>query len=286
MLDQALAALEARGYRALVHPAFHLRHGVLAGDDRQRADALMSYFLDPQIDAVLCTRGGAGALMLLDLLDYEALRLHPKPFVGSSDVTALLIALYQKAGFVTFHGPLATQFAATDESRRAQDVLFSLIRREDPVRSFSLAPAYAERPGDARGVLIGGNLSLLASLIGTAYDFSTQDTILFFEDVDEPLYKIERMLTHLRLAGKFKGVRAVLVGQMVGILDEKPAHERLGHDVYGQDFRSLVLKHVPPSIPLAFDVPCGHGDFLTTFPIGAVVDVALRENACRLEVVS
>lgn len=118
-------------------------------------------------------------------------------------------------------------------------------------------------------------MSLLQSLIGTPYDWSGQDAILFIEDIEEPLYKLERTLAHMKLAGKFEGVRAVLVGEMVGILDDKPDLDPKEHTCYGHSFEELVLKHVPPDIPVAFNIPCGHGRHLATFPVGAVVQVQL-----------
>lgn len=276
--------LEGWGLDVVVHKQCAMKNGILAGSDAARAEALMEMFADPSIKAIFCARGGTGASLLLDRLDYDSIKKNPKPFVGFSDVTVLLNAITARTGLVTFHGPMGWNFIPEQWDERTEKELFAMIMAGEGERVLMLPDAAVDVAGVAEGCLIGGNLSLLQTLIGTPYDWSAKDGILFIEDVEEPLYKIEQKMAHLRLAGKFDGVRAVLVGEMVGILDEKPDLDPEEHTVYGHSLKDIVRKHVPPQIPLAFNVPCGHGKHLMTFPVGASVRVTLEKECSHMVV--
>lgn len=284
MLEGTIAALEARGYETVVHDQCYQQNGTLAGSDAARAEALNEMFADRTIDAILCARGGSGAMLVLDRLDYETIRANPKPLIGSSDVTALLHAVMIKAGLVTYHGPMCFHFLPERHEVYTEQDLFYMIAGETGSRLLRFPMARVERAGQAQGRLVGGNLSMLAALIGTPYDWSGDGAILFLEEVNEPLYRIERMMAQLRLAGKFEGVRAVLVGEMVGIPEEKPEDMPVGDCPYGRTLDDIMRKHLPTDIPLAFDVPCGHGRYLTTFPIGATARVMFDQPACEIEI--
>ncbi len=283
-LDAFEKKLMERGYQVVVHKQCSLKNGTLAGSDAERAQALMDMFVDPSIKAIFCVRGGTGSSQLLERLDYEAIQKNPKPFVGFSDMTALLNAITAKTGLVTFHGSMGWSFLPENTDARTEDSLFAMIAQGGC--TLPLSAIDVDREGAAQGRLVGGNLSLLQTLIGTPYDWSGENAILFIEDVEEPLYRIERTLTHLRLAGKFKGVRAVLVGEMVGILDEKPDLDPQEHTIYGHSLKDILRKHLPPAIPLAFNVPCGHGRHLMTFPVGASVSLTLKQGQSVMEVTS
>lgn len=278
-LDSMQAMFMRRGYEVVIHEQCYLRDGTLAGSDAARAEAINDMFADSTIDAIFCARGGSGSILLLDRLDYELIRENPKPYVGFSDSTAIVNALASRAGMVAFHGPMGWNFSSAQYERATEDDLFAMLAEgRGPTRRVSFPQARLAREGKAEGHLVGGNMSLLQALIGTPYDWSGQDAILFIEDVEEPLYKLERTLAHMRLAGKFDGVRAVLVGEMVGILDDKPDLDPKEHTRYVYSFDELVLKHVPPDIPVAFNIPCGHGRHIATFPIGAKVQVQLTPS--------
>ena len=282
MLEETIKHLDARGYEVVVHDQCYLQNGTLAGSDSARAEALNDMFADSTIDAILCARGGSGSLLILDRLDYELIRANPKPFIGSSDVTALLQAIACRTGVVTYHGPMCFNFLPERYEKYTEEDLLYMISGEQIERRLRFSMVEVERSGEAEGRLVGGNLSLLQSLIGTPYDWTGDGAILFIEDVNEPLYNIERMMAHLRFAGKFEGVRAVLVGEMVGIPEEKPEDMPVGDCPYGRDFKEIILKHLPAEIPVGFNYPCGHGQYLTTFPIGACVRVTIKPNFCDM----
>ncbi|MDD3181643.1 MAG: LD-carboxypeptidase [Alphaproteobacteria bacterium] len=280
MLERTVVHFEARGYEVVVHDQCYLQHGTLAGRDAARAEALNDMFGDATIDAIVCARGGSGGLLVLDRLDYELIRANPKPFIGSSDITVLLQAITCHTGMVTYHGPMGFHFLPERYEAYTEDDLFYMISGDPTERRLRFPMVEVERAGKAEGRLVGGNLSMLQSLIGTAYDWSGDGAILFIEDVNEPLYSIERMMAHMRLAGKFEGIRAVLVGEMVGIPEEKADSMALGDCPYGRTLKEVMLKHLPPEVPIGFNYPCGHGRYLTTLPVGACVRVTITPDLC------
>lgn len=275
------ALLEKRGYRVVFHSQNALRDGQLGGTDKARADALMGLFADPEIDAILCARGGNGSIRLLDKLDYKLIQRHPKPFVGFSDITLLLQAINRRCGFVTYHGPMMWNLAHDHDPRTLNDMLARIgADGKKPVaQNFKVK---IEQPGRAEGNLVGGNIALLQSLIGTPNDWSAKGCILFLEDTEEPLYKLDRMLRHMKLAGKFDNVRAVIMGEMTEITDGESGRSRKGEKPYGRTFRQIVRDVVPSGVPLCFDFPCGHGAYLTTLPVGAKVRLLLQKQRAEL----
>jgi muramoyltetrapeptide carboxypeptidase len=271
--------LEKHGYKVVVHPQNYLRQGQLAGNDTARANALMDMFANPDINAVMCARGGYGAIRLLDLLDYKLIKHNQKPFIGFSDITVLLNTIAKRCGIITYHGPMITNFVRQHHRRTVEDFLNLLQKNK---RDYIFPQIDCVRAGQAQGKIAGGNLMLLQSMIGTPDDWSGKNTILFVEDVDEPLYKIDRLLCHLRRAGNFEGLRAVLVGEMVDVSDSKTGFVRKGEKPYGRDLQEIFLDNLPPTIPLCFNFPCGHGRYLTTLPIGAKATVNLSKRGARL----
>ncbi len=277
-LDFLGQTLKKRGYKVVVHEQNFMRFGQLAGPDEARAMALHDMFDDEKIDAVFCARGGAGAILLLDKLDYGLMARNPKPLVGFSDITALLNAITQRTGLVTFYGPMEWNFLPEQYDPRSERDLFSVLGAGP--RQLSFSALQTPREGLAEGRLVGGNLCLLQSLIGTPYDWSGRDKILFLEEVEEPFYKLERMMAHLRLAGKFEGLRAVLVGEMVDMIDKTEPQE----EPYGKSLEQIMMDHLPPDIPLAFNFPCGHGNYITTLPVGAEVKLSIKGGQATLDI--
>lgn len=275
-LETMLQALRKRGYRTIVHEQNLMREGQLAGPAVARAAALHDMFDDEKIDVVFCARGGAGTLLLLDGIDYDLIARNPKPLVGFSDITALLNAVTAQTGLVTFHGPMDWNFQPENFDPRSERDLFAVLGGGRSLRFEGLGQG---RDGAAEGRLVGGNLCLLQALIGTKYDFSGAGAVLFIEEVEEPYYKIERMMAHLRLAGKFEGLRAVLVGEMVDVPDETEPEE----PPYGKTLRDIMLAHLPPDIPVVFDFPCGHGKYLTTLPVGARAKIAFKNGEASID---
>ncbi|ROL80541.1 LD-carboxypeptidase [Pseudomonas protegens] len=276
--EKAHQWMRSRGYALRIFPGVGLQEGYLAGSDEARLKDLHDAFADSDIDAILCLRGGYGSPRLLDKIDFDLLRRNPKPFVGYSDITALHLAINRYAGFVSFHGPMLNADLLGDKQAPTEASFFNLLRGQ--VRAGSLLPHPVAfplttiEPGIALGSLLGGNLSMIASTLGTPYEINTDGIILFIEDVNEPLYRIDRLLNHLRLAGKLSKLRGVLVG-----------------DVAGVDFNALcgLLKQTfePLRIPVLAGWRSGHCNPNLTLPMGALVrlDAGARELTLAQDVV-
>lgn len=260
-LENARATVEALGLRTRVAPNAMARRGFLAGSDEQRLGDLNDALRDPAVRGIFALRGGYGTMRLLPGVDYDALARDPKVVLGYSDLTALLNAMTARAGVVTLHGPVATSGAW---SRRVIDWLRPLLFGTDGAVVHSDESALVIRNGSAAGRIAGGNLSLVSSLVGTPYAIDFRGAIVVLEDVDESPYRVDRMLTQMRLANAFDGARAVLVGQCVGC--------DVGDDhVYGDVKLLDVLKERlgDLGIPVLAEVPVGHMDEQWTLPIGA-----------------
>ena len=273
-VEKAGQWMRARGHELRIFPGVYERDGYLAGSDAVRLRDLHAAFADPEIDAIFCLRGGYGTPRLLDSLDFNLLRASPKPFVGYSDITALHLAITRHAGFVTFHGPMLNADLLGDKQQPTESSLFSMLRGQLSAGSVLAHPvAYpltTIEPGIACGPLLGGNLSMIAAVMGTDYEIDADGIILFIEDVNEPLYRIDRLLTHLRLAGKLAHIAGVLVGDMAGV--DNAALERL-----------LKQTFEPLCIPVLSGWRSGHCDPNLTLPMGARVRLDAGEQRVVLE---
>ena len=273
-VEKARQWMRARGYDLHIFPGVHERDGYLAGSDEVRLRDLHAAFANPDIDAILCLRGGYGTPRLLDAVDFDLLRANPKPFVGYSDITALHLAINRYAGFVTFHGPMLNADLLGGKQPPTESSLFSLLRGQRGAGSVLPHPmAYpltTIEPGVACGRLLGGNLSMIAAVMGTPYEIDADGIILFIEDVNEPLYRIDRLLTHLRLAGKLAQVAGVLVGDVAGV--DSGALARL-----------LKQSFEPLCIPVLAGWRSGHCDPNLTLPMGALVRLDAGEQRVVLE---
>ena len=278
------ALLEARGYTVVVHAQNYLHEGQLAGSDAARTEAIMDMFADRTIDAVICARGGTGSIRLLDRLDYKLIRRNPKPFIGFLDITFLLQVMNRRAGLVTYHGPVLWNFTLADGGQHSADDLFAVVGEKKNMR-MRYPDIECVRAGRAEGMLTGGNITMLQRLIGTPYDWSGRDAILFIEDIDEVIYKLAEKLQHMKLAGKFEGVRAVIVGEMIDIADGETGFARKSEKPYGKSLREILLDVLPPDVPLCFNFPCGHGKYITTLPIGGPVKLTLNARGAELTII-
>lgn len=208
-LNRGESVLRSMGFRVFEPSGLFERRGYLAGDDRHRARLLNEVFESPDFDAVMCARGGYGSIRILDLIDYDIIRRNPKVFVGFSDITALLNAFLCRCGLVTFHGPTVTGLA--DLEPKTEEALFSALTSEKPISIFS-EKAVALKPGKARGPVAGGNLTTLCHLTGIARGPRFDGHILFLEDRGEAPYRIDRMLTHMKMAGVFDRIAGMVLG--------------------------------------------------------------------------
>jgi len=259
-LEQGAERLKGMGFEVTYAPSLlKRRHLYLAGEDQERAGELMAMFLDPEVKAILCARGGYGAQRIIPYLDPDLIRAHPKPLVGCSDITVLLIYLLQQCLLIPFHGPnVATrQFVEGDEEMA--HALKKALTSPAPIDTITCSVL---RKGEAQGKIIGGCLSSLITTLATPYEPDLGEKVLFVEDVDEPPYKIDRMLTHLKGAGKLQGVKGVIFGQMPGCDTEQGLLQEVILDVL-KDSEGPVL----------FNFPSGHGPRNLTIPLGVPIKI-------------
>lgn len=260
-LRRGCEMIERLGFAVRVGSHALDRHRFLAGTDQVRADELTALCCDPEVRAIFCARAGYGSGRLLPLLDFPRLAQTPKIFLGYSDVTLLLNALVQRSGLVCFHGPVVAGEFATGFTPRSLAHLLGLLttgRGEEAI----VFPTVV-RAGTAEGRLIGGCLSVLVATLGTPFAIETPDTILFLEDIGEKPYRIDRMLTHLKQAGKLEHLAGVIFGEMSGCLGD-------GNDP------TLLLSIIAEtfadySYPIGFGLPAGHGGENLTLPLGIQV---------------
>ena len=238
--EKAVSYFENAGYKVKIFPNAKNQNGYLAGSDEERLFDLEAAFCDRKIKMIMTSRGGYGAARILDKIDYKIIKNNPKIFCGYSDITAFHSAIYKKTGLITFHAPFAlADFGSETVDEYTERNFWKRITKNDlsaTENAFSYIPINA---GKVTGELIGGNLCVLTSILGSEFEPEFKNKILYIEDVNEPLYKIDRMLSQLRLNGVFKEVKGVLVG---GFSSEE------------KDFDKKVinlLKELP--------VPCGYG---------------------------
>ncbi len=264
----AVRSVEELGLTPVVYESCRRSHGYFAGCDQLRADDVNAAFADPDIDGIFCIRGGYGTQRIMDRIDFDLIRRHPKFFSGYSDITALHIMINQRCGFVTYHTPMpATElYGGVDEytADSLQHVLFGEPLHEliNPMNQ----PVKTLVGGCAHGILTGGNLSLVASSLGTPYEIDTCDKILFLEDVDEEPYRIDRMLLQLKAAGKFRDCAGILLGYWTNCTAENPEKSL----TLEQIFEELI---VPEHKPAVLNLACGHSLPTISLPLGKEMEL-------------
>ena len=247
------AVLESMGFQTIFDDSIFQKNGFLAGTDFQRADQVNHLFADPSVQAIICARGGYGSMRILSLLDFETIQKNPKIFLGFSDISALLSVLYDQCGLVTFHGPLVTTLArATEKTIMAMktalvsDTSLELISEDGTVI----------KPGVCSGLMAGGNLTTLCHLVGTPFAPNFKEKILLLEDVGEMPYRIDRMLTQMKLAGCFNDMAGLILGTF----------KKCGHLNDVVDIVDNIFKDTDIPILAGFDM--GHGTHNLTVPMG------------------
>lgn len=285
-IEVAIERLEAKGFHIKLYGDLYRKHGYLAGDDATRAGELMAAFADPEVAAIFPARGGTGVTRLLDLLDYNVIRRHPKIVAGFSDITALHLALQSQTGLVTFHSPhpmdgIGVPDGLSDLSARTYwrallaDEYSGQDGYEIPLSDQERESIVTMYPGQATGRLVGGNLALVVALMGTPYEIDTLDNILLLEDINEQPYRIDRCLSQLKLAGKLDTLAGVLLGQFTKC--EAPP-----------DDKSLTLDEVflgyfgELDIPVLQNFPTGHCRDNATLPLN--VDIEMDADTRKVKV--
>ncbi len=277
--DLQAEAIEAIGLEPRRGANYRARRGYLAGTDQQRADDINAFFADPEIDGLWAT-GGWGSARVLPLLDYDLIARNPKVVVGFSDATALLLALHARTGLVTFHGPFPKHRTSAEWQQRllfeghAVDMMppddrsdHEMVQRRDRILTIT--------PGSARGRLVGGNLAVLSAIVGSGFLPDWRGAILFLEEVREEVYRVDRMLTQLRLAGVFDQIAGFVFGHCTRCDS-------------GNGFGSLTVEEVlrdhlePVGVPAFYGAMVGHIERQFTLPIGIEAEIDADTGRIRL----
>ncbi|HXY12991.1 MAG TPA: LD-carboxypeptidase [Terriglobales bacterium] len=262
LLEVGCRALRKLGYKTFYFDSILHQDLYFAGSVERRVRELQEMFKRPEVRAIICARGGYGANYLLDKVDLNTIRAHPKIFAGYSDITTLLTYFTDSTGIITFHGPMVTKdFARADgfDSSSWRNAVSATGDWALPLDSRSGVKALAD--GSAEGILYGGCLSMLAASLGTPYEIQTSGTILFMEDVATKPYQIDRMLMQLRLAGKFDGVQGIIFGEMLDCLQSGDQNYTL---------EEVIMRVVGDlGVPIVFGLRSGHvSKQNVTLPIG------------------
>ncbi len=269
--DAGASLLEGMGYKVAMGDCLknlYNFHEYLAGGARERAEDLNRLFRDPQVKAIFCARGGYGSAHILKYLDYDAIRANPKIFVGYSDITNLHVVFNQLCGLVTFHGPmLATEMVPELDPYSRESLFAALGMRPGEALEFHNPDSKPQirmlRPGSATGQIVGGNLSLVIGGMGTFYQLDTRGKILFLEDVEESIPRLDMYITHLENAGLMDEVAGIVLGEFY-----KCSNERYDASYDLETF--LHDRFSGYSVPVMYHVASDHSSPMGTLPLGAV----------------
>jgi len=269
-LAETIKTVEKLGFKAYYRASVTAREGYFGGSDKVRADDLMHMFTNKNVGGILCTRGGYGSNRILDLLDFEAIKQNPKVLIGYSDITSLLVAIYQKTGLVGFHGPVGISTFNEYSTKSFEKVLYKpkkrykyAYEREKDSENNSDFDKYTISPGKAEGELIGGNLVLLRTLIGTEYEPDFENKIVFIEEIREKPYKIDRMLTHLLMATNLAKAKGIVLGIFNKCdIDTEDAGESF-------TLKEVLIERLSTlNMPCFYGMPFGHVSNKITLPLG------------------
>lgn len=269
-VEKGVKYLESLGYRVKVGENVGKNHGYLAGTDKERLDDLHSMFKDKNVKAIFTLRGGYGAFRFLDQIDYRIIKNNPKIFVGYSEITSLQMAFFEKAGLITFAGPMVAVDFHDEISSFTNEHFWNLITSNKKIGRLKLPEDQKLPPlqkGIASGRVVGGNLAVFTALLGTPYFPNLTGKILMIEEVGELPYRVDRMLNQLRLAGAFKKIKGIILGRFVDCNEVNPDKKTL---TLGEVIENYIASVKVPSI---YTFPHGHIKDLVTIPFGIKVNL-------------
>jgi muramoyltetrapeptide carboxypeptidase len=277
-LKRSLSFLEETGLKFKLGKHIEREYGYLAGTDEERAEDIHTMFQDQEVKAIICACGGFGTARMASLLDYDLIQKNPKIFWGYSDITFLHTAIRQKTGLVTFHGPmLSSDFGEEAGVLPITKQYFHQLFENSPLTyNESLSPLEIMIEGKAGGELVGGNLSLITSSVGTAFEIDSKEKLLLIEDIDEEPYAVDRMLNQLYMSGKLTDAAGILVADFHNCVPQKRKHsipldEVLAHYIKlaGKPaLRGFKIGHCSPNI----SVPLGTHAEMNTFEKKVVIE--------------
>jgi len=280
-LTECISSLEALGFKTVYADTVLSEYGYFAGPDHERAGELMEMFSRKDVDAIVCVRGGYGSIRILDMLDYGLIRENPKLFMGYSDITALNTAIFLETGLVTFHGPLGisalNRFTLKSMRKVVMEPQASYkypYKREKDTRGNPEYERYTIFGGQTEGKLIGGNISVLDSMIGTRFEADFEDKIVYLEEVGEDTYRVDKMIFHLLSATNLKKAAGIILGAF----DECNKGE--GYTLTLRVALDDLLK--PLGIPVSYGLSFGHIDRIITIPNGINAAMNADRNSFEL----
>lgn len=270
-IETSKALLESKGYKVFVHPQTYERENQSAGTILQKALAFQGLWQRKDIKAIWAAGGGNRCLHLIDTINFERLKTTPKILIGFSDVTALLNTTYAHTDITTFHGPV---FKSVHKHNQL-DHLLNILKGDENVE-YPLSDTNILNPGQASGPLIGGNLSIFQYLPQTLPNDVCEGSILFLEDCNEELSRLDRMLLHLKRLGVLKSINALIFGQFTNLPESgKP---------FGYTLEEIIKEHTHDlDIPILYDMLFGHGKDLYTFPIGCQASINTDARSFKLD---
>lgn len=281
-VERAINYLKGLGFRVKVGQSCGQVYGYLSGTDRVRAQDVNRMFADDAVDAVFCLKGGYGTPRILDALDYDVVRKHPKLFLGYSDITTMHIAYNQQCELITLHGPMpASDMIFESHTAFTAQHFWQAITTTRPLGQLKNPDDMALSclsPGRAAGILCGGNLTLIATSLGTPWEIDTRGKILFIEEIGERTYRVDNLLTQLRLAGKLADCAGVILGDFTDCPVEYPD--------FGLTLTQIFDDLLPKDKPVIAGLAAGHGPNKLTLPLGAMCEldagapsIAITESA-------
>lgn len=270
LIANGVKYLEGMGYQTSLGKNVGKIRGYLAGTDEERVKDIHQMFSDKKVKAIFCLRGGYGAFRLLDKIDYKIIRNNPKIFVGFSEVTALQMAFLQKANLITFAGPMVLPNFSKDVSTYTEENFWLMItsnKKPGRIKFPKINRLSLISPNEVSGIIVGGNLAVFTSLLGTGYLPDLKNKILFLEDVSEPPYKIDRMFNQLKLNNVFKKAKGIILGSFVDCKEPDKEKKTLTLEEVWIDYLSSI------KIPVIHSFPHGHIKDIVTVPIGTRIKI-------------
>ncbi len=269
-VTSCIVTLEQWGFLVEIGATVGAQHNYFSGTDEERLQDVQSMLDNPRIKAILCARGGYGISRIIDKIDFSRFVKHPKWIIGFSDVTVLHSHIFTQYGIATMHAPMAAAFNdGGSENEYVQSVLSCITGQP---ANYTCTAHRFNKTGVAKATLVGGNLSLLAHLVGTASDINTAGKILFIEDIGEYIYNVDRMLVQLKRSGKLDKLAGLIVGGFTDMNDTTIP--------FGRDVLTVICEQVAPySYPVCFDFPVSHGNQNFALKVGCTytLDVALQD---------
>lgn len=276
---QCVKALENLGYKVKKADNISANYGgYMAGTGETRGQWINKMFADPEVDAIICVRGGDGGHRSMQYIDADIVKSNPKIFVGYSDITSMHLYFNQECGLVTFHGPMVSSNIVDDFDEETAKSFFDAINADEDYEFTNAkgSDIKALKAGKAQGQLVGGNLAILTASIGTHYELNSEDKILFIEEVGEDMCRIDRMIYQLRNSGRLDKAKGIILGQFTKCSNgNQPEYTEL-------DVLKDALEGV--NVPIMYNVQSGHGNPMMTLPFGAMCTMDTESMTIRFNV--